>query len=261
MASIYIPTVFNIELAFETAAFRKRLLAYIIDFALMIAYIYVAKSALYNLWDLVLGTNMGLDILIVSLPMLLYSLICEVVLNGQTVGKKLMKIRVVSLEGGQPTFSQYLIRWITKFYEWPFLFGYIAYSAGYIFLYIIMTGFLGIAVALAIVVTPRNQRLGDIAAGTVVVDTETSMNITDTVFLDINGQHYIPRYPEVMRLSDNDINTIKSVLKKGTGKSNRILLARVTAKIEEVLDVLAKEEHSYFLEQLLRDYNYLATKE
>ena len=261
MASIHIPTVFNIDLAFETAPFRKRLVAYIIDFALMIAYIYVAKSALYGFWEVVLGTNMGLDILIVSMPMLLYSLASEVLMNGQTIGKKIMKIRVVSLEGGQPSFGQYLLRWITKFYEWPFLFGYIAYSAGFIVLYIMITSFLGIAVALAIIVTPRNQRLGDLAAGTVVVNTYTDLNIKDTIFMEVSSQHYTVKYPAVMRLSDNDINTIKSVLKNGTSKSNRPLLARVTRKIEEVLDIEAKEEHVYFLEQLLRDYNYLATQE
>ncbi len=43
--------------------------------------------------------SIGLDIIVVSLPMLLYSLITEILLNGQTLGKKLMNIRVVSLDG------------------------------------------------------------------------------------------------------------------------------------------------------------------
>ena len=36
--------------------------------------------------------------------------------------KKCLGIRVMSLEGGQPTVSQYLVRWATRFFEWPLVF-------------------------------------------------------------------------------------------------------------------------------------------
>ena len=128
MAIIQISTAFNIDLEFEIAAFHKRLLAYFIDFGILLLYLYSMKYVLYNDLLLHLEANVGLDILLISVPMLLYSLLTELWLNGQTIGKKIMAIRVISLEGGEPTFGQYLLRWITKFYEWPFLFGYIAFS-------------------------------------------------------------------------------------------------------------------------------------
>ena len=72
----------------------------------------------------VLKSHVGIDILTISLPMLLYSLVTEVMMHGQTIGKKLMNIRVISLDGGEPELSQYLVRWMFKAYEWPFFFGY-----------------------------------------------------------------------------------------------------------------------------------------
>ena len=147
MALIQIATAFNIDLEFEIAEFHKRLLAYIIDFILLIIYLSSMKYMLYDELLLNWDENAGLDILIISLPMLLYSLLTELWFNGQTIGKKIMSIRVISLEGGEPTFGQFLLRWITKFFEWPFLFGYIAFSSTNLIAYTFITGLFGIAAA------------------------------------------------------------------------------------------------------------------
>lgn len=145
MPIIQIATAFNIDLEFEIAEFHKRLLAYIIDFILLIIYLWIMKYLLYNELLLNWDESAGIDILIISLPMLLYSLLAELWMNGQTIGKKIMAIRVISLEGGEPTFGQFLLRWISKFFEWPFLFGYIAFSSASIIGYIFVTGLFGIA--------------------------------------------------------------------------------------------------------------------
>lgn len=259
MSTVPIETVFNIELEFELAPFPKRLLAYIVDFVIMIIYMMAMKLLLYGNAGNFGEDSIGLDILIVSLPMLLYSLITEVLLNGQTLGKKLMNIRVVSLDGGVPDFSQYLLRWITKFFEWPFLFGYVVLTGSTIMLYAFVTGFLGIAVVITILVTRNNQRLGDLAAGTVVVNTKTYLGLQDTVFMTVS-EDYNVTYPEVMRLSDNDINTIKNVLNKASQKQSD-LQDRIAYKIHEVLGIPPTKNNREFLITLLEDYNYLATRE
>src|SRR5690606_34918816 len=117
----------------------KRLLAYFIDFAILIAYLYSMKYLLYEAIELREGEFMGLDILVISLPMLLYSLLTELWMNGQTIGKRMLNIRVVSLDGGEPGLGQYLLRWISKFFEWPFFFGYIYFMNGMLLIYIIFT--------------------------------------------------------------------------------------------------------------------------
>lgn len=261
MAIIQIATAFNIDLEFEIAEFHKRLLAYIIDFVLLIIFLFSMKYLLYDAFRLGFEQNAGLDILAISMPMLLYSLLTELWMNGQTVGKKLLSIRVISLEGGEPTFGQYLLRWITKFFEWPFFFGYIAFSNANVLVYTFITALFGIAVVIIISISPRNQRLGDIVAGTVIVNTRSALTVADTVFMQINKTDYKVMFPEVMRLSDRDINTIKGVLTMATKRNNYDMCHRVALKIKEVLNINTDMHVDQFLEKLLEDYNYLATKE
>ncbi len=261
MSIIQINTAFNIDLEFEIAEFHKRLLAYFIDYFLMIIYLWAMKTLLYNGFGIDFETNMGLDILVISLPMLLYSFLCELWMNGQTVGKRIMSIRVISLEGGEPTLGQYMLRWITKFFEWPFLFGYVFFSKDALFAYSIITGFLGIAVVIIIAVNQKNQRLGDLAAGTVVVNTKNKLTIDDTIFMDIKKTDYQVTFANVMRLSDRDINTIKSVVTQAGKSGNYDMCNRVAMKVKDVLKIQTDMHPDQFLEKLLEDYNYLATKE
>jgi uncharacterized RDD family membrane protein YckC len=261
MSLIQINTAFNIDLEFEIAEFHKRLLAYLIDFVLLIIYLWAMKAMLYDGFGLDKESNAGLDILVISMPMFLYSLLTELWMNGQTIGKKIMAIRVISLDGGEPTLGQYIIRWITKFYEWPFFFGYIAFSGFNLIGYIFGTGFLGIVVVIIVAVTARNQRLGDLAASTVVVNTKTKLTIDDTIFIEVNKTDYKVMFPDVMRLSDRDINTIKSVVTQASKSSNYEMCNRVAMKVREVLKIQTDLYPEQFLEKLLEDYNYLATRE
>ena len=261
MAIIQIGTAFNIDLEFEIAEFHKRLLAYFIDFGILVLFLFSMKYVLYNEFILDFEENAGFDILIISLPMLLYSLLTELWFNGQTLGKKIMSIRVISLEGGEPTFGQFLLRWITKFFEWPFLFGYIAFSTTSLISYTFITGLFGIAVVIIISVSNKNQRLGDMIAGTVVVNTKSALTLADTVFIQIDKTDYKVMFPEVMRLSDRDINTIKGVLTQAGKRNNYDMCNRVSMKIKDVLQINSDMHVDQFLEKLLADYNYLATKE
>ncbi len=261
MATVQINTAFNVELDFEIAAFHKRLLAYIIDFGVLLIYLFSIKSLMYDAIKLGKESNIGIEIIFVTLPMFLYSLLAELLMNGQTIGKKIMRIRVISLEGGEPNFGQFILRWITKFFEWPFLFGVIVANRYMLISYMFVTGFLGIAVAIIILVTKKNQRLGDLAAGTVIVDARTMMTIADTIFINVNTKNYHATFPEVMRLSDNDINTIKTVLTQAQKNNNHDICMRVEYKIKEVLKINSKLSSIDFLEKLLEDYNFLATKE
>ncbi len=261
MGIIQIGTAFNIDLEFEIAEFHKRLLAYIIDFVMLIIFLFSMKYVMYNEFVLNWDESVGMDILIISLPMLLYSLLTELWFNGQTLGKKIMAIRVISLEGGEPTFGQFILRWVTRFFEWPFFFGYIAFSTASVMVYIFVTGMLGIAVVIIISVTNKNQRLGDMIAGTVVVNTKSALTLADTVFMQIDKTDYKVMFPQVMRLSDRDINTIKGVLIQAGKRNNYDMCHRVSMKIKEVLQIQSDMHVDQFLEKLLADYNYLATKE
>ena len=264
MSVIQIATPFNIDLEFEIAEFHKRLFAYLIDFTLLILYFVGMKFLYYGGFDEasedVLKSHVGIDILTISFPMLVYSLVTEVMMHGQTIGKKLMNIRVISLDGGEPELSQYLVRWMFKAYEWPFFFGYTFLSRVSLIVYIIITGFFGIIVVIIIAVSKKNQRLGDLAANTVVVNTKSVFTVEDTVFMEIQQTNYVVKFPKVLKLSDRDINTIKNVTSMFYKNHNTETCGRVAMKVQEVLKIQTDMYAIDFLEKLLADYNYLASK-
>ena len=99
------------------------------------------------------------------------------------------------------------------------------------------------------------------AAGTVVVDAKSFMSVHDTIFINLDTQNYKVSFPEVMRLSDNDINTIKTVLMQARKNNNHDICIRVEYKIKDVLKIESSLSAIDFLEKLLEDYNYLATRE
>ena len=258
MSIIQIPTNFNIDIEFEIAEFHKRLLAYLIDLVILILYmlgmLYIMVGSLQIEEDYI-----GMLILVVMVPLLFYSLLTELWMNGQTIGKKILRIRVISLDGGEANLAQYLTRWFLRFYEWGFImffFFYGSLSLGFMILFI---G--GVASVIIISVNAKNQRLGDMAAGTVVVNTRSALTLADTVFMQIDTSSYKVMFPQVMRLSDRDINTIKGVLTQAGKRNNYDMCNRVAMKIKEVLQINSDMHVDQFLEKMLADYNYLATKE
>ncbi len=264
MPLIQIETPFNIELEFEIAEAHKRLFAYLVDFSILLLFFMSMKYFYYGGFNLTstesLESHVGLDILTISIPMLLYSLVCDVMMHGQTIGKKILNIRVISLDGGEPSLSQYTIRWMFKVFEWPFFFGYTFFSLQSIMAYIMITGFWGVVVLIFIAVSKKNQRLGDIAANTVVVNTQSPFSVNDTVYMQINDMNYSVTFPEVLKLSDRDINTIKNVVSLYHKEYNTETCDRLALKVQEVLEIHSNMYSINFLETLLADYNYLANK-
>jgi uncharacterized RDD family membrane protein YckC len=263
MPLIQIATIFNIDLEFEIAEVYKRIFAYLVDLTILIVFFLSMKYVYYGGFNAAdtgfLRSRVGLDILTISIPMLLYSIVCEIMTHGQTIGKKLLDIRVISLDGGEPSLSQYLTRWMFKAFEWPFFFGYTVLSGESLFTYIIGTCFLGFIVVIFIGVSKNNQRLGDLAANTVVVNTRSPFTVDDTIFMDIKPENFVVKFPEVLKLSDRDINTIKNVINLFYKKHNREICVRVAIKVQNVLHIGTDMDSIDFLEKLLEDYNYLAS--
>jgi uncharacterized RDD family membrane protein YckC len=258
MPAIQINTPFNLALDFEVAALHKRIFAYLSDLIILVVYSWGMRKFLYEI--LKIENNWyGIDILLVSVPMLLYPFICEVTMHGQSLGKKLLGIRVMSLEGGEPTVSQYLLRWATRFFEWPLVFGFIL--PGFLIVFqLFVVGFFGIFVVVIVAISKANQRLGDLGAGTVVVDTKIKTHLHETIFLDISHKDYVVQFPEVMKLTDRDINTIKSILDVAVRKDDPKLANSAAEKIKNHLKIQTNLSPFEFLEKVLMDYNYISTK-
>jgi uncharacterized RDD family membrane protein YckC len=260
MSAVPISTPFNIALDFELAPFHKRLFASLLDLLIMAFYSIAVKFFLYRIINSESDTIVAIDVIVITTPLFLYHLIFEVAFHGQSLGKKAMGIRVMSMEGGDPSISQYMLRWFLRVWEWPFVFSFVWPDILVVF-QLFFVGFLGIIVVIIVAVTAKNQRLGDLAANTVVVSTEIKSSIHDTIFMEVNSKTYEVLFPEVMKLSDRDINTIKTVL-NDLYKTRRYETAyRIADRIKNVLKIHSDLEVDLFLERLIADYNFLATKE
>ncbi|MEO6230391.1 MAG: RDD family protein [Ferruginibacter sp.] len=258
MPEIQISTPFNIDIEFEIAAFHKRFLAYIIDFIILILYMISMFYLLFGGFRMG-ESEYGFVMIVLVIPMLFYTMLSELWMNGQTVGKRVFHIKVVSLDGGEPTMGQYLLRWFMRFYEWAFIVFFLFWGNGVWGILWLVLG--GITSIIIIAISPKSQRLGDIVAGTVVVETKSKLSVHDTIFMHVPQTDYTVKFPEVMRLSDRDINTIKNVLSQ-TKKTNSFdMCNRIAIKVQDVLKVSSDMYAIEFLEKIMEDYNYLATKE
>lgn len=258
MPVIQIATPFNIDIEFEIAEFHKRFFAYLIDLTLLIVYMFSMLYLLYGGFRVGEG-SVGLVLILLVLPTLSYTTACEILMNGQTIGKKIVNIKVINIQGGEPTLGQYLLRWFMRFYEWGFIIFTLFWNNSYTgFIWLILGG---ITALIIMGISPRSQRLGDVVAGTVVVNTKSAISVKDTIFMNVSETNYVVKFPEVMRLSDRDINTIKNVLVQ-TAKSNQFdMCNRVAYKVQNVLKVSTDMYAHDFLEKIMQDYNYLSTRE
>lgn len=236
MLAVKLDTGFNIEVEFPITPFHRRLFAWIIDILVMWAYLWLVGMIMSGLMGPTWAEK-GWRYVLYLLPYMFYHLVMETSMNGQSVGKKAMSIRVITLEGGQPSLSQYIIRWMFRLLDFGLFF---------------VPGFF------CVILTARSQRVGDIVAGTIVIDTKPSTSWEDTIFTELETS-YRPKYQNVMMLTDKDVNTLKSIIETVRKRNDYELAFRISERIQSRLNIRSQEEPHEFLVTLLKDYNYYAT--
>jgi uncharacterized RDD family membrane protein YckC len=254
MLHVKLDTGFNIEVDFTIPAFYLRMVAWMIDFVIIIAYYMLGSRLLNEVLGPMWGERLWIMVLF-GLPPFLYHLLCEIFLNGQSIGKKAMRIKVIAADGGQPSISQYLIRWIFRALDFPvWVLAFISLGALPWWCSVLLFG--GLACILA---TPHSQRIGDLVAGTILIDTRNRTSWEDTVFTEL-ADDYQPRYPQVMQLSDKDINTLKSIINTVSRTGDYDLSMRIAERIRTKLTIASDQDSLDFLQTLLKDYNYYSTR-
>lgn len=140
-----ITTPEGVELELQLAGLGSRFAAQLIDLVIKAVAI-ILVVIVFSQLDLT-----GLAIIIPSITLILYGydVVLETFANGRTVGKRLLRLRVVRVGGEPVDFMSSAIRNALRLIE--------GISTMYI---------PGIV---AILATKRNQRLGDLAAGTIVI--------------------------------------------------------------------------------------------
>lgn len=248
MQTIKITTSQNIDIDYQLADLGDRILARLIDYGVFFGFYIVVIILMGIILGLTNdynggGTNIGIFILIGSWLLLcvLYDLICEIFFNGQSLGKHAMKIKVISLSGARPRVGQYLLRWLLRIID----FG--------------ITG--GGAAIITVALTDKKRRLGDMAAGTAVVNLTPKASFHELVFGPPPAD-YQPVYSQVTQLSDNDVVLIHDVIRNFNRTRNSILVYKLAMQLKSYLNVsYTREINEYqFLEIVLNDYNSLTAK-
>ena len=233
--SVQINTSQNVQLDYEPASIGERILANVIDYLIYLAWVILTAFLLKSM-------NGGGDssqfffYLIIILPILMYPLLSEYFLNGQTIGKRALSIKVVMLDGSKPTLGAYILRWI---------------------LIIVDLGIFSQLIAvLTIAINGKGQRVGDIAAGTTVIRTEKRVSLGQVMYQQL-PEDYRLKYPEASNLTDRDIETIRQVLRR----RNDNLTFSTAERVRTVMNLNEVGDADLFLRTVINDYAYLALKE
>ncbi|SFG02222.1 RDD family protein [Pontibacter chinhatensis] len=231
MNTVKIRTTQNVEVEYPLASAGDRVVAHMIDLAV------------YFLWLMMCGivfttTNMSqgpIFSIVLTLPLMFYHLLCEIFLNGQSVGKMARDIKVVKLTGEAPTIGDYLLRWLFRLVD--------TFASQ------------GLIALIMVAVSNKGQRLGDMAAGTCVIRTR-AIKRAEAVTVESEAGYQI-RFPEVHLLTDKDVALIRKLLFKAQKYNNYELLEKMVKQVQEVTGIQQGELSEWdFLQIVLKDYHH-----
>ncbi|MBX7241053.1 MAG: RDD family protein [Bacteroidia bacterium] len=235
MKTIVIPTTQNVELEYPVADIGDRIAAFFIDFLIQIGYLILVYMFLEEFHA---RPSTGWSI-IIFLPVALYTIVSEIALNGQTIGKRVRNLRVIRFDGSAPSLGDFFLRWLLRLVDIYTMYGVVA--------------------VFTISINKKGQRLGDLAAGTTVIKQKLVADFDDTIFRNLD-EGYEMKFPQIAMLSDKDMSILKEVLDAGLKSNNPEILKRLSDKVKSVTGIKAEMKEEVFLEYVLRDYNYLYGK-
>lgn len=243
MESVAINTTQNVVIDYEPAGLGNRILAGLIDSLFKFVYIFVWIIVLVATESFGMKNQTAVVILIVVifLPLLFYDLLFEVFAQGQSLGKKIIKIKVVKLDGTQPSIGSYLLRWLIRFFEIDLLYGMVA--------------------IVAIASSKNKQRLGDMAGGTTVIRIRPAVTIKDTILQITQKTEYKIVFPQVITLTEKDLEIMKEVHEFYKKTGNREALVKLADKIKKKSGIVSSMKEEELIDTLMKDYHHYKFEE
>ncbi len=239
MESVTIQTTQNVRIDYELAKAGSRVGAFFIDAVVFTIIYWIISLVLISVMDspddftiLSLGTIFGF---------LGYYFLLELFNRGQTLGKRVLGLRVIRLDGRDPTPADFLTRSV-------FLLHDVLLSSGIPAMLLVGSG-------------RYSQRLGDMVAGTVVIQTAISSAFTLEEIMGITSREdHEPEFPGVQQFTNNDMMVVKHALQRSRKYGNaahKLALRKLAVRIADELE-LDKKEVKYtpekFLEKVLLDF-------
>jgi len=175
----------------------------------------------------------------ISFPIIiLYSLFLEQWNNGQSVGKKVLRIRVIRLDGEIVRFQDSMMRWMFRLLD-------------------IYSSFGGVAL-LSILSSQYSQRLGDLLANTVVVNLGSAERLSLEKLLQLHEtKNHKITYPQVAKMPEEAMLLVKETLSRWIRQDNEAhneAFNLLVKRMEKELHVKAGDDPETFLRTLLKDY-------
>lgn len=234
METIRVRTTQNVFIEYPVASLGDRMLAFLIDALILTAYNFVCYFILDEY-----SFSTTVNVLLVTVPFFLYHPVFEILMNGQTPGKRQMRIKVVSIDGSSPTIGGYLMRWLFRLVEVFLLRGALA--------------------MVTIAANGKGQRLGDIAAGTSVVKLVPKEATRSSNVFTSAEEGYEPTFPQATQLSDVDLETIYQALEVSRDTGNPLPADRLSVKVKSLLGIESDLPPVKFLYTILKDHNQLVS--
>jgi len=238
MKGIEIKTTQNVLLEYELATLRDRIIAFLLDLVCIGIAMIVGSLIFYSLFSVYGFMQTVASILIICI-FLFYSLAFEVFNNGQSLGKKVMRIRVIKITGEKANFYDYAGRWIFRMIDIYFSLGAIA--------------------SMLIASSSKAQRIGDIVSSTAVIKLSPTVNLYLNDILKIQSREtYQPVYAQAKQLAEEDVILIKSTIdrfKKYKNDAHVEAVIQLTARVKSILEIKdSTPDDVRFLQTVINDY-------
>lgn len=241
METIQVNTSQHVAIDYPVAGLGERVAARLIDLAAFM----IVGILLMLLMTLTPAAQSGIVVIsiwsVYGACFVFYDLITEIFMNGQSLGKKLMKIKVISLNGGQASLGQYFIRWLFRLVDFS------------------LTAQIGGLICVA--VTENKQRIGDIIAGTTLIKTVPRTNFNHIAFHPVE-EEYTPVFAYADQLTDRDAELIHEVISTFYKTNNADLIYAMSERIATHLAITVPVgmNELEFLKTIIKDYRYITSR-
>jgi uncharacterized RDD family membrane protein YckC len=235
MQTISVRTTQNVFIQYPLASVGDRILGYLIDQLIFVVYVFIVIAIAQSI-DM---EQIWLLIALLSIPYILYRLLFEIFMNGQTPGKRAMQIKVVRINGTPATVGDYVLRWI---------FGLIELNVAS-----------GLIAMLSVIIGGKGQRLGDLVAGTTVIKLIEQRQATAQEVFVSPENNYEVSFPQAVQLNPSDIELIQRSLEINRDLGNQKPMLAITEKVKTQLGVKTDMPPIKFLYVLIKDYNHLTS--
>lgn len=236
MKTISINTTQNVVIEHELASLKDRIFAFLID---LIVLVFGGLMFIGIIGSMFIQGGIQFVVYIWLVIFIFYSLVSEYITNGQSLGKKALRLKVVKISGEEAGFGDYVARWAFRLVD-------IYMSAGTV-------------ASMMISSSLKGQRLGDSVANTAVVYVRPAREVSVNQILNaLNNQKYSITFPEARTFTDAEMLVLKQVIERAEKYNNPATEEALIEAANIVRQRMGIQENFYnyrkFLKTVLTDY-------